>query len=361
MKVIHFFFLTQTDSYNEAIAFYRQSLEDNEIEKEINGFNTTINNVYTTYYDGGEFEFPSPEIISNGQRDILTLVTQLLMAKRFIKKNYGIIVIDEVFDYLDESNIIAAQYYILKMINEFKRANKKVYFLLLTHVDPMYYVTYRYLHGGENDTSLINVVYLGRNVMSDKCKEEIQYFKKILNARNASDTELNPKLNKYYFHFSSESIDELDFSELFIERSLHNGWAKPKDFINYCNNEIKKYSESKEYNPFAVACFLRYMIEKIVFEKLPQEKKKKFEKDTSETLRKLWFAQNTGVEIDSSYYLLAYIYNPYEHIENVNYHEEDLRIESEIALYSKLNNLQIKKMIFSIYEEYSKLFVENNQ
>ena len=141
ITVILFIFLTNTDTFENALAFHKQTLEDQKIEQEINNFNTTIGKVYTSYYEGGEFNFPAPDIISNGQRDILTLVTQLLMAKRYITKEYGIIVIDEVFDYLDESNIIAIQYYILRMINEFKKKNQKVYILLLTHIDPMYYVT----------------------------------------------------------------------------------------------------------------------------------------------------------------------------------------------------------------------------
>lgn len=356
INVILYMFLTNTQTYKTAIAFYEQRLEDKKIEEEINNFNTTVTPVYTSYNEGGEFNFPYPELISNGQRDVLTLVTQLLMAKRVIKKEYGIIIIDEVFDYLDESNIIAVQYYILKMINEFKKVGKNVYFLLLTHIDPMYYVTYRYLPSTDNPNGFINVVYLDRKVSSELINNEINYFKNLVSSRNPSNTELNPKLNQYYFHYKNENLENLDFTNIFEMNHLFRDWGKPNVFINYCETSMKNYLTNLDYNPFAVSNFIRYMIEKIVFNKLNDNEnlQKRFIKQ-SETLKKLYFAISNNIDINPSYCLLSYIYNPFDHIENSNYDDNDLRIESEIALYSKLSNLQIKKMINEIYVEYKKI------
>lgn len=355
INVILYIFLTNTQTYKSAIAFYEQNLEDKKIEEEINNFNTTQNSVYTTYYEGGEFNFPPPELISNGQRDVLTLVTQLLMAKRAIKKQYGLIIIDEVFDYLDEANIIAVQYYILKMINEFKKVEKNIYFLLLTHIDPMYYVTYKYLPSDKNPNGLINVVYLDRKESSELLKQEIKDFKNLINSRNPDNVDLNPKLNQYYFHYKNENLINIDFSTLFEENSLNKLWGKPIDFINYCHTSIQNYFNNKEYNPFAVSNFIRYMIEKIVYHKFTDSTlQNKFIKH-SETLRKLHFAIDNGIEINPSFCLLSYIYNPFDHIENVEYEDNQLRIESEISLYSKLSNLQIKRMISEIYNEYENL------
>ena len=143
----------------------------------------------------------------------------------------------------------------------------------------------------------------------------------------------------------------LDFSTIFEDNGLYKNWGFPQNFMDYCNQSMIAYLDSHEYNPFAVANYLRYIIEKNIFEKINDETlKKKFLK-TAQTLHKLYFAISNGIEVNPSYCLLSYIYNPYDHIENINYRNEDLSIQSEVALFSKLNNLQIKKMIKEIYEE----------
>ena len=65
--------------------------------------------------------------ISNGERDILIFIANLFKAKGFFTKEYNILVIDEVFDYLDDANLMAAQYYITKIIKEMRNEGKYIF------------------------------------------------------------------------------------------------------------------------------------------------------------------------------------------------------------------------------------------
>lgn len=64
-------------------------------------------------------EFPHADEISNGQRDVLTFIIQLLKFQSTLRngKKY-LLIIDEVFDYLDDANIIAAQYYLSNLLKK---------------------------------------------------------------------------------------------------------------------------------------------------------------------------------------------------------------------------------------------------
>jgi len=57
--------------------------------------------------------FPLADTMSNGQRDVLTFAAELMIIKSSLRqdKKY-LIIIDEVFDYLDDANTLAAQYYL---------------------------------------------------------------------------------------------------------------------------------------------------------------------------------------------------------------------------------------------------------
>ena len=61
-------------------------------------------------------EFPKAETISNGQKDVLTFAAELMIFKASINKDKKyLLIIDKVFDYLDDANTLAAQYYYQKL------------------------------------------------------------------------------------------------------------------------------------------------------------------------------------------------------------------------------------------------------
>lgn len=80
--------------------------------------------------------FPKAHQLSNGQRDIITLVVQLHKTLYEGSKKPLILVIDEVFDYLDDANLVAFQYYVTSIIEKYKARNQVIYPIILTHLDP---------------------------------------------------------------------------------------------------------------------------------------------------------------------------------------------------------------------------------
>ena len=98
--------------------------------------------------------WPKAHEISNGQRDILTFIALLLKSRRNFKKQDCILVIDEIFDYMDDANLITFQYYISTFIDEMKRQKRRIFPILLTHLDPLFFNHFCF-----NDTK-IKVNYL---------------------------------------------------------------------------------------------------------------------------------------------------------------------------------------------------------
>ncbi|MCX6976166.1 MAG: hypothetical protein NTZ94_18135, partial [Verrucomicrobia bacterium] len=84
-------------------------------------------------------EFPQAKHISNGQRDVITFVALLHRAQNRLRGQNSILIIDEVFDYLDDANLVAVQYYITKMIDLYREEGRRLYPLILTHLNPHYF------------------------------------------------------------------------------------------------------------------------------------------------------------------------------------------------------------------------------
>lgn len=105
--------LSETASFSKA-AYYQIYLRDKQVFDELlNSINTTRDHIKTkevTVRDGKkslEVSFPKADEVSNGQRDILSFIAQLQRAKRKFSKEKCLLIIDEIFDYLDDANLVA--------------------------------------------------------------------------------------------------------------------------------------------------------------------------------------------------------------------------------------------------------------
>lgn len=87
-----------------------------------------------------QVDFPHADELSNGQRDVMSFVVQLMDVQSKLKENKkNIVVIDEIFDYMDDANLITAQYY----LTQYLKLNKNnLYVLILSHLDPTYFKNY---------------------------------------------------------------------------------------------------------------------------------------------------------------------------------------------------------------------------
>ena len=71
-------------------------------------------------------KWPKAYEISNGQRDVLSFVVLISKARRSFRKRDCILIIDEIFDYLDDANLISFQYFITNIIEENEKGREKL-------------------------------------------------------------------------------------------------------------------------------------------------------------------------------------------------------------------------------------------
>ena len=268
-------------------------------------------------------KFPPAKDISNGQRDVLSFVSMLFRAREKFTKPSNILIIDEVFDYLDDANLVAVQYYITKFIDEMKKEGKNIYPLILTHLDPSNFEIFAFKG--------LKIYYLNKQ----QAQKSI-HFEKLLRARKEDSIE--EEVSKYLLHYHTEKINKRDD---FRSLGLKETWGEGNNFKNYINEEVEKYLKDEDYDPFAVCCAVRVKIEENLYNKLKEEDKEQFLK-THETRKKIDFAESKGVSSPEIYYLLGIIYNDGMHWKN-NY-------DNVTPIVTNLANLTIEQMIKEVFE-----------
>lgn len=275
--------------------------------------------------------WPKAHEISNGQRDILTFITLLLKSKRDFKKRDCILIIDEIFDYMDDANLISFQYYISSFIDTMKRQKRRIFPILLTHLDPLFFNHFCF-----NDKK-IKVNYLKEiNIKSNNKILKLIYKR--------ANPKIQEKVDTFFFHYHP-SIGTEDLTTEFNELKLNTHWAKPEDFLKKIFREVRRYLfETSKFDPLAICFGVRITIEELVYGRIHgTENKRIFIEEVNGTKNKLHFAQDVGVNIPETYFLLGIIYNTSLHL------NEGHDVSKPLGL--KLENDTIKKMILNIFEE----------
>lgn len=269
-------------------------------------------------------KFPDAHHISNGQRDILTFISMLFRAKRNLSKQANILIIDEVFDYLDDANLTAAQFYITKFIDEYKTLGKRIYPLILTHLNPNYFKNFAF--------SNQKVYYLD--------KSTIQVSQNMINLlRNRNHASLGDDVSKYLLHYDPGTINKrAEFRALHIAEF----WGEGNNFVQHLYTEVSNYLNGQPFDPFAVCGGVRVKIEEIAYNKLLSAQARTEFLSTHKTRSKLEKAEEMGVDSPESHYLLGIIYN-----EGMHWKDNQDNI-SPIA--SKLENLTIKNLISDVFK-----------
>ena len=273
--------------------------------------------------------WPKAHEISNGQRDILTFIVLLLKSRRDFKKNDCILIIDEIFDYMDDANLISFQFYISTFIDEMKRKKRRIFPILLTHLDPLFFNHFCF-----ND-SKIQVSYLKEiNIKTN------QNLLKLIYKRE--DESIKDGVDAYFFHFHPKN-NTINLTTEFEELGLNPDWGTPLKFFKKIFREVRRYIyEDDKIDPIAICLGVRYQIEKLVHDKIPDaENKRKYIDETNGTKNKLLFAQSIGIDIPETYFLLGIIYNTSLHL------FEGQDISQPLGL--KLENETIKTMLTNIF------------
>jgi hypothetical protein len=323
------------DIYKTDSKAFTAALSYNKYLKEKEGYIELLKSLDTTRFSikpkedkkkGLIVHFPKAHEFSNGERDVLSFVMQLERAKNKLKQHKCILVIDEIFDYLDDANLIVFQYYVTRFIDDFKKQGKELYPILMTHLDP-----YCFKHFCFNRHKL-NVRFLSKRPPQIKTS-----MKNLIKKRD--DESIKDNTNKYHFHYNPE---EVDLQNEFHQLGLKKSWGKSHLFYTHIHSETRKYLNSEtDYDPFAVCFSLRIKIEEIIYRKLESEDHKSEFLEEHGTKKKLYKAIELGYDVLDSYFLLGLIYN-----DNLHWHDNR---DNESPILTKLDNLIIKKMIKDIF------------
>lgn len=240
---------------------------------------------------------PEPGHLSNGQRDVLVLFALFQKAKYSLSKKRAIIVIDEVFDYLDDANLTVAQYYVTQLIEDYKNAGKEIYPIILTHLNPAFFKNYAF--------SKQKIIYLAPAT----AQASVEAMCKLIAARrntSVCDT-LKDKISKYLVHYHDQ---EIDFSlELQSINGSRSSWGKPGKFHDFLKEEFEKYTNGSDSDPLAICAITRRSIEKQAYDQIADQLESTQFFEEHGTTSKLDWARQRGAKIPEFHYLLRIIFD----------------------------------------------------
>lgn len=306
----------------KAACEYAEYLADRAAyEHLITSFDTTWKSVKPTEKKGQlVVDFPNPGMVSNGQRDSLSFAAQVQRVRQKIGKRDIVLIVDEIFDYLDDANLVAAQYYISNLVKEVKGRGVRIYPLIFTHLNPQSFRSYAFQDQ--------KIYFL------DKRKASINPNMRRLISLRENPT-IKDAVDRHFLHFAP---DNCDTTPEFRALGLLESWGNSVKFAAYIDGEWAKYQgHSDVYDPFAVCCYVRIAIERNVHKKIEDAAKAAEFLAIKGTTNKLRFAISVGVEVADVCFLLGVIYNDGLH----------LRENSDNAspVVSKLENVVIRQML----------------
>lgn len=303
------------------------------IDERLELFNTTGRKVRTQVESGKlVINFDRAASMSNGEWDILSFISNLAKFEISFRKKVGILLIDEVFDYLDGSNLLAVQFYLSELIAKCKSTGKVLFPIIFTHLDPEVFDNYYFKKKKVHYISSSASINLDSKIV------------KLLRVRDSKNITADKKeeIEKFYIHFNDEihSLSE----ELLAQ--LEGGFAENNtEFRTTLYNEIKeRYLKEKAYDPTMVVAGIRVRIEELVFQKLDPKYRDEFIQQ-HKVKNKLEFAENHGIEVPELFYLLQPLYNDGMHLNG----DENNICRKIKSCYLKTNNFHIKRMIEKLF------------
>ena len=314
---------------------YKQRIDDN-----LKLLDTTGRSICSNERNGRlVVTFPHADEISNGQRDVLTFATELMVFRAGFRpdKKY-ILIIDEVFDYLDDANTMAAQYYLSQIV---KKNQGNIYVVLLTHLNPYYFRNYIF------NEKVINQVLL-EDTMPVATQEMMKFvaFRQGLDKKKANDKALEEDLSCYIFHYNPQVIDLSARIAAYAKPGVKSTWGKSAVFKITLIDELNKYfADAPVYDPYAVALALRLRVEKVMYDKLGSEQLKMDFVKTYRTNEKLKFCEDNNIPVPDAYYIVNAIHNSSDHLRE---NPVTGQFEEKAMVY-KLQNGVIKSVLKKLF------------
>ena len=323
---------------------FKQAVERNRFNCFVNNLNTSIKALDTTWVNVKAVEvdrklvirFPKAGSISYGQRDSLYLYASLERIK--VEMDYQkpvILIIDELFDYLDTVNMTIIQYFFSEFIS-FCKKHVEIYPIILTHLSPEFYHNYTF--------SKMNVQYLG---FVDGVADTPT--KRLLKARGdkEGDSPIYKEVSKYLLHYHTGMIDD---EATFESMGLRKKWGKGHGFWEYLIEECNKYFVGQPFDYYAITTAVRVRVEKLVYDSLSSDTDKQLFLDTNGTKKKFEEMGRRGIDIPDVYSLLGIVYNDAEHL--------PASADSDKPIIYRLKNPMIMHIIHVVFNEASPITLD---
>lgn len=275
-------------------------------------------------------EFPLATKMSNGQRDLLSFVAQLMKAEFELTGAHAILIVDEVFDYLDECNLLVAQFYVSRFVERFKANGAEIFPLFLTHLNPDVF-KHSALGLGKKDIRKVHLL--------DKASDSSRRVGIAAMVKQRDEVALKPFIGKYFFHYHPQNCEQ---EALFESNGLKKTWGKPHRFYDYVFEEFEKYRSGAAESDFVAACLAaRIAIEKHAFDQIQPADQVRFTDEFDKgTADKLDFVDQLGGNVPESHRLLGLLYN------DILHHKDNFDYIS--AIVSKMKNPAIRGMMREI-------------
>ena len=328
-----------------AIAYWDYIDFKNHIDREFKLLDTTWKNIHTEEVkDKLVVRFPHADEISNGQRDLLTFVVNIIKFKAKIRPEHKyLLLIDEVFDYLDDANLIAAQYYLTDFLN---LSNNNLYLCILSHLNPYTFRSYVF------SEKRINPQYL-RATVPTATRKMLAFiaFRETMNQEgkrgDANKLQLYHNLSHDLFHYNHLVRDySADIATYKTDRNLDETWGRTAVLHQILIDEVNKYlSDQTQYDPYAVAMALRLRVEKMMYEQLQNQNQKTHFIEQKMTKNKFAYCEDNGVEVPDVYNIVSAIHNEADHVKMD--HLTNTYVEKPMVY--KLQHVAIKGILKKIF------------
>ena len=322
-------YLCNKSNFNNIIKYYEYKKEHRELNKILsNSYHGWKNIKAVTKKNKLVVEFPRANNMSNGERDILWFISNLVLARRKLRKNKAILILDEIFDYYDDANLISAQYFLTNFIDQYKSSNRELFTFILTHLDPYLFRSYQF-----SNTQI-------RHLKKFSSKKNTYGINNLIKKRNdckRKHEDIYDFVSSNYLHYSIETASNNRVEQYLDELGVKMQLKTPKSFRNIVSDELTRYVDEKNYDAILVCCGLRIHIEKSAYDQLHENHKSKFLSECKLTNEKLSYAQERGAKIPEVHFLLSTVYNAAMHLDD---HCNELNSISHM-----LNNKTIHQMI----------------
>ncbi len=285
-------------------------------------------------------EFPHAETISNGQRDVLTFAAELMIFKSSISPNKKyLLIIDEVFDYLDDANTLAAQYYLSNIVNS---NQNNIYIMLLTHLNPFTFRNYVF------NPKMINEIYLCESLPHATIDmKTFIAFREWLDPKSHPERQtLYDNISKDILHYNPNAADHSADIAAYHRPGVKSSWGNPMVFKEMLISELNKYlSFNQIYDPYAVAVALRLRVEKFMYISLSSQELKDDFVNTHKTNKKLDFCERNGIIVPDAFFIVNSIHNSADHLKQ----NPVTGIFEEKQMVYKLNNNVVHHIIVELF------------